>query len=85
MREISPAGDVAIKGDNALFLNFGDEARAISTQTSRLESGFDGTVVKAFDVPTSYVDELRAASVPESLAGSYPNAGLPPSLVDVRV
>lgn len=53
--DISPSGDVAIKGDNTLFLNFGQEARAQSFLERRLAQGFEGTQIKTFQVPTSYV------------------------------
>ncbi len=72
--DISPSGNVATKGDNTLFLNFGDEARAQQFSARRLDQGFEGTVIKSFDVPTSYVDDLRLASVPESAARTPPNA-----------
>ena len=65
---ISDSGDVSIRGDNALFLNFGDGTRAVGTQQSRLADGFEGTEIFAFDVPTSFLDELRRSSVPEEFA-----------------
>ncbi|QRP49054.1 hypothetical protein [Amycolatopsis sp. FDAARGOS 1241] len=39
------------------------------------------TQIKTFQVPTSYVDELRAASVPESMARQFPGS---PIVVDVN-
>jgi len=78
---IGPAGEVGVKGDGMLFLNFGDEGRALAFQQRRLAQGYAGTVVKTFDVPTSYVDELRAAAVPESMARSSPSS---PLVVDVN-
>jgi hypothetical protein len=68
-------------GDNALFLNFGQQARAESFAARRLAQGYDGTVIKSFEVPTSYVDRLRASSVLESEAYLFPDA---PLRVDVR-
>lgn len=78
---IGPEGNVAVKGDNTLFLNFGDEARAQSFASRRLSQGYDGTQIKSFDVPTSYVDELRASSVPENMARRFPDR---PFSVDVN-
>ncbi|WP_248817404.1 RHS repeat-associated core domain-containing protein [Frankia sp. AgB32] len=78
---ISPSGEVAIKGDNMLFLNFGQEARAQSFIERRLAQGFEGTQIKTFQVPTSYVDELRAAAVPESMMRQFPGS---PLVVDVN-
>lgn len=66
--DISPAGDVAIKSDNTLFLNFGDQTRAQESLATRLSQGFEGTSVKSFQVPSSYVNELRGTAVPESRA-----------------
>jgi hypothetical protein len=74
--DISPSGDVAIKGNNTLFLNFGQEARAQSFLERRLAQGFEGTQIKTFQVPTSYVGELRAAAVPESMARQFPGSPL---------
>ena len=51
-----------------LFLNFGDEARAQQFLAQRLEQGFEGTVIKRFDVPRSYYDDLVSRSVPENMA-----------------
>jgi hypothetical protein len=73
--DISPSGNVTAKGDNMLFLNFGDEARAQQFLQQRLaDPRYTGSEIKSFDVPTSFVDEVRAASVPERLGGSYPDA-----------
>ena len=74
--DVSPSGDVAIKGDGMLFLNFGDEARAQSYLVRRIEQGRDGTVIKTFEVPTSYVDDLRDSAVPESMARQFPDRPL---------
>lgn len=65
---VSASGEVSIRGDNTLFLNFRDGTRAVGTQQSRLADGFEGTEIFAFDVPTSFLDELRRSSVPEEFA-----------------
>jgi len=78
---ISPSGDVTIKGDNMLFLNFGQEARANVFLERRLAQEYEGTQIKAFQVPTSYVDQLRAAAVPESMKREFPGS---PLVVDVK-
>ena len=79
--DISLAGDVAIKGRSALFLNFGDAARAQEFLDTRLRQGFEGTVIKSFQVLSSYVDALRGSAVPESFARQFPNS---PFAVDVN-
>jgi len=52
---IDPAGNVSIKGNNAMFLNFGQEARAQQFLQLRLSQGFEGTQIKSFQIPTSYL------------------------------
>jgi hypothetical protein len=79
--DISPAGDVAIKGRGALFLNFGSAGRAEEFLGSRLSQGFEDTVTKSFQVHSSYVDTLRGSAVPESMARQFPNS---PFAVDVN-
>ena len=42
------------------------EARAREFLARRLAQGHTGTVIKSFQVPTSYVDDLEARAVPEA-------------------
>ncbi|MDQ1290030.1 MAG: filamentous hemagglutinin, partial [Actinomycetota bacterium] len=65
---ISAGGDVSIMGDSMLFLNFGDEARAQEFLAQRLTQGHEGTVIRSFDVLTSYAKDVAARAVPESMA-----------------
>ena len=65
---IDAAGNVSINGDNMLFLTFGDEARSQEFLAQRLAAGFEGTTIKSFEVPTTYVEELAARAAPESMA-----------------
>lgn len=67
---IDAGGNVGISGNNTLFLNFGDEARAQQFLAQRLSQGFEGTTTKSFDVPTSYVNSLVSRAAPESMARS---------------
>jgi len=62
-------------------LNFGAEARAADFLETRLGQGFEGTTIKSFQVPSSYVDALRESAVAESLARQFPNS---PFVVDVN-
>lgn len=73
--DISPSGDVGITGNRMLFLNFGDEARADEFLQIRLSQGHPD-VIKSFDVPTSYVDQLRATAVLEKEAAEFPHRPL---------
>lgn len=73
---IDEAGNVSVVGEKMLFANFGDTARAESYLARRLEQGYEGTVVKSAEVPTAFVEELRATSVLESEASLFPNAPL---------
>jgi hypothetical protein len=78
---IDEAGNISVRGNGMLFLNFGDEQRAASFLDRRLTQGFSDTVVKTFDVPTSYVDQLRSVAVPEDMARLFPES---PLVVDVN-
>lgn len=64
---IDGAGNVSVQGDQTLFLNFGDEARAQAFLAKRLAQGHEGTTIRSFDVPNSYVDSIRWRAVPESM------------------
>ncbi len=55
---IGPNGEVDIKGDNTLFLNFGDRARAEEFLALRLGQGYEGATIKSFRVYGSYYDDL---------------------------
>jgi hypothetical protein len=55
-----------------LYLNFGDEARAQEFLAQRLEQFPDNTI-KTFEVPKSFVDELRTSAVEEPLRPIYPD------------
>lgn len=77
---IGEGGTVAIAdGDKMLFLNFGDKARAEAFLAKLMEQGMTGASAKSFEVPKSFVDELRASAVPEALAGQNPGK---PIIVD---
>ncbi|MDZ4115331.1 MAG: RHS repeat-associated core domain-containing protein, partial [Xanthomonadaceae bacterium] len=73
---IGAAGDVRVAGDNMLFLNFGDAARAESFLATRLGQGFSDSAMKSFQVPSSFVDFLARSAVPENLARQFPNSPL---------
>jgi hypothetical protein len=56
-----------------VFLNFGDEERAMEFYRQRLASpNTPGAELKSFGVPDSYVDQLKADAVPESMARQFP-------------
>jgi hypothetical protein len=76
---IGEGGQVAIQGDQMLFLNFGDKVRAEQFFATRLQQGMLGVEIKSFQVPQSFLEELRAAAVPESMAKQFPGR---PLLVD---
>jgi filamentous hemagglutinin len=77
---IGEAGEVAIVGDQTLFLNFGSRARAEEFLARRIDQGMPGATVRSFEVPRSFVDELRAIAVPEIQARQFPGR---PIIVDV--
>ena len=72
---INGAGKVTAQGDKMLFLNFGQANRAESFLARRLAQGYNDTI-KTFEVPKAFVEDLRATSVFESEASSFPNAPL---------
>ena len=59
-----------------LFLNFGDKARAEEFLVKRLSQGMPSAQIKTFEVPQSFLEELKAAAVPESMAKQFPNSPL---------
>jgi filamentous hemagglutinin len=73
-------GSVGIVGDEMLFLNFGDRARADAFLGKRLAQGWEGATMKSFRVPRSLLDDLRATGLPERLARQFPDR---PLVVDV--
>ena len=54
-----------------LYLNFGDEARAQEFLEQRLAQ-FPDNQIKSFDVPNSFVDELRSEAVSEAKRAANP-------------
>ena len=76
---IGDGGQVSVQGDQMLFLNFDDQARAQQFLATRLEQGMPGVQMKSFQVPQSFLTDLQEAAVPESMARQFPNS---PLLVD---
>ena len=76
---INEGGQVTVQGDQMLFVNFGDKARAEQFLTTRVDQGMPGAQMKSFQVPQSFVTDLQQASVPESMAKQFPTS---PILVD---
>jgi hypothetical protein len=74
---IGDSGEVAIVSPRkTLFLNFGSRARAEVFLAKRIEQGMAGAVMKSFEVPESFLEELRASAVPESMAKQFPGKPL---------
>jgi filamentous hemagglutinin len=71
-------GEVAIVDPNkTLYLNFGDKARAEQYLAQKLNPNqklgpLPGAEVKSFEVPKSFVDELRASAVTEAELAANP-------------
>ena len=76
---IDAVGNVTLKGNNTLFLNFGNAARAKEFLAQRLGQGFLDTTIKTFKVPNSFVKDLVKSQIPETLARKFPSL---PFLVD---
>ena len=63
---IDGKGDVTIKGRNrCLFLNFGSVDRAQRFRAQRVARGFEGDVIKSFDVDAEFLERLRTIAVAE--------------------
>jgi hypothetical protein len=78
---IGEGGMVAIKeGNQTVFFNFGSKARAEQYLAQKLEKGLPGATVKSFEVPRSFLDDLRANAVSERRARLLPDR---PFIVDV--
>ncbi|HYE05104.1 MAG TPA: hypothetical protein VEL07_06210, partial [Planctomycetota bacterium] len=76
---IGDDGSVGILGDTMLFLNFGSRERAEQYLAQKIAGGLPGVQVKSFQVPRSFLDDLRADAVPQQFGGQFPNA---PQIVD---
>ena len=71
---IGEGGMVAIKeGNQTVFFNFGSKARAEQYLAQKIEKGLPGATVKSFEVPRSFLDDLRASAIDEDLAKILPN------------
>ena len=78
---IGKNGEVVIQGKSkTLFLNFGDEQRAMEFLQKRLSQGMSDATIKSFEVPKSFVNKIRTSAVLESEASKFPGR---PILVDV--
>ncbi len=62
-----------------LYLNFGSKERAIEFFQQKLAGNMPGARVKTFDVPESFLEEIKESAVPENLRGEFPNR---PFIVD---
>ena len=77
---INESGQVFVQGDDQmLFLNFGDKARAEEFLAKQLQDEWPGAQMKSFEVPKSFLNDLRKCSVPQKMGKRYPNA---PQIVD---
>ncbi len=76
---IGAGGSVEIKGNQMLFLNFGDAVRAQSYLAQKIAGGMEGAEIKSFSVTSQYLNELRAGAVLETEKHLFPTS---PLLVD---
>ena len=76
---IGETGEVVVQGDKTLFLNFGSRARAEEFLAQKLGQGMTDAQVKSFEVPQSFLDDLRSIAVLESEVADFPGR---PILVD---
>lgn len=72
---IDDLGNVSLEpGNKTIWLNFGQEGRAMSYLDMKVADGLPGAHLKSFDVDPRFLDEIRATAVPESLARRNPGA-----------
>ena len=77
---IGENGEVAILGDNTLFLNFGSRERAEEYLQQKIDKGLPGATIKKFEVPQTFLDDLRSIAVREKDATRNPTL---PFTVDI--
>ena len=74
---VGEAGEVLVQGDGTLFFNFGQRARAEEFLKRRsLQYPETPSRIKSFEVPKSYVDDLRASAVRERQRKKFPDRPL---------
>jgi hypothetical protein len=73
---INPDGTVAIVGNDKsmLWLNFGSRARAEQFFAQKFGQSMPGLQMKSFEVPRSFLNEMRALAVDQGEAATYPGA-----------
>lgn len=70
---ISESGTVTVLGENTLWLNFGNKARAEEYLIQKVAGGLSNAEIKSFQVPKSLLKDLQQSAVPESKVYLYPN------------
>lgn len=72
---INEAGDVSLVpgNENVIWLNFGQESRAMSYLQRKIDAGLPGAQLKSFEFDASLVERLRVNAVPERLARLNPD------------
>lgn len=73
---IGEGGQITVQGEQMLFLNLGDKARAEAFLAQRMSQGMNGAQMKSFDVASEFLAELRASAVPESMARQFPGRAI---------
>ena len=58
---------------STLYLNFGDEARALEFWSQKMAEGAPADI-KMFSVPKTFLERLRATSVAEEAATQFPKS-----------
>lgn len=72
---IDEIGNVALApGNKTVWLNFGQEGRALSYLDRKVADGLPDAHLKTFEVDQLFLDEIRATAVPENIARRNPSA-----------
>jgi len=77
---LGESGEMVIQGDKTLFLNFGSRARAEEFLAQKIAQGMPGATIKSFEVPKSFLDQMKAVAVPEARGTLNPGR---PIIVDI--
>jgi len=74
---INEEGNVSmVPGEKTVWLNFGEEGRASDYFGKKIAAGLPDVQLKSFEVDVKFLEEVKAAAVPEQLAKTYPGRPL---------
>lgn len=73
--DLDTVGNVTLRDTEAVvWINFGQEARALDFLNRRIGQGLPDATIRSFDVDAGLVQRLRSSAVPKGLAKELPSA-----------